>query len=132
MRLGKPAAVLVLIATAVPLAYLVFFLATMLTALLAGPESSPLGERFVVVLFVLHFSCMLWLVGLIVFYLAFLFKTEAVPADKKALWAVVLFLGNMLAMPVFWYLYMWRPLRHSPGLQSLQAAPGGAAGRPRE
>jgi hypothetical protein len=23
------------------------------------------------------------------------------------LWAVVLFLGNMIAMPVFFYLYIW-------------------------
>jgi hypothetical protein len=31
-----------------------------------------------------------------------------VPNDKKALWAAVLFFGNMVALPVYWYLYIWR------------------------
>jgi hypothetical protein len=45
--------------------------------------------------------------GLIAFYILFLFKTDRVPQDKKALWAAVLLLGNMLAMPVFFFLYVW-------------------------
>jgi hypothetical protein len=35
------------------------------------------------------------------------FRTDRVPADKKALWAVVLFLGNFFAMPFYWYFYIW-------------------------
>ncbi len=46
-------------------------------------------------------------VALLVFYIVHVFRTDRVPADKKALWAVVLFLGNFLAMPVYWYLYVW-------------------------
>jgi hypothetical protein len=45
--------------------------------------------------------------GLIAFYIVFLFKTDRVPQDKKALWAAVIFLGNMVAMPVFFYFYVW-------------------------
>ncbi len=41
----------------------------------------------------------------------YLFKTDVVPQDKKALWAVVLFLGNMISMPIFWYLYIWTKLK---------------------
>ena len=37
-------------------------------------------------------------------YVTFLFKMERVPQDQKALWAAVLFLGNMIAMPVFFHL----------------------------
>lgn len=44
---------------------------------------------------------------LIASYITFLFKTERVASDKKALWAVVLFLGHIIAMPIFWYLYVW-------------------------
>jgi hypothetical protein len=51
------------------------------------------------------------LVGvLLVSYIVYLFKTEYVPTDKKALWAVVLFMANMFAMPVFWVLYVWQPI----------------------
>ncbi len=41
------------------------------------------------------------MLGLTVFYIVHVFRTDRVPADKKALWAVVLFLGNLLAMPFY-------------------------------
>ena len=56
------------------------------------------------------------------FYIVFLFKTDRVPQDKKALWAAVLFLGNMLAMPVFFYLYVWPDEWPRKG-QRIEAAP---------
>jgi len=50
-------------------------------------------------------------------YIVYLFKTKHVPKGKKALWAVVLFMGNIFAMPIFWYHYIWKPAseahRHS-------------------
>ena len=46
--------------------------------------------------------------------LIYILSWLAVPQDKKALWAVVIFMGNALAMPVYWYLYIWKPLRHEP------------------
>ena len=61
-------------------------------------------------IFRLHLGTMLLIFVLIASYITYLFKTENVPKDKKALWAVVLFMGNMLAMPIFWFLYVWRPL----------------------
>jgi hypothetical protein len=36
------------------------------------------------------------------------FRNERVNNDKKVLWAVVLFMGGMIAMPIYWYLYIWR------------------------
>lgn len=60
-------------------------------------------------IFRLHLGTMLLIFGLIVSYIVYLFKTEYVSKDKKALWAVVLFMGNVLAMPIFWFLYVWRP-----------------------
>jgi hypothetical protein len=52
-----------------------------------------------------------WL--LVASYVIYVFKTRHVPSDKKALWAAVLFFGNIFAMPVFWFLYVWRPLQPS-------------------
>ncbi len=53
---------------------------------------------------------LLWLltVGLTIFYIINVFKNDRVEKDKKALWAVVIFMGNIMAMPVYWYLYIWR------------------------
>ena len=47
------------------------------------------------------------IVGLLVFYITHLFRTDSVANDKKALWAIVLFLGNVIAMVVYWFLYIW-------------------------
>jgi hypothetical protein len=45
--------------------------------------------------------------GLLTFYMVYLFRTDRIGQDKKALWAVALFLGNLIAMPVFFVLYIW-------------------------
>jgi hypothetical protein len=51
---------------------------------------------------------MLWIFILLGIYVVNVFKNDHVSKDKKALWAVVLFLGNVIAMPVYWYLYIWK------------------------
>lgn len=55
----------------------------------------------------LHFSTMVWICVLVLIYILNVFRNERVASDKKNLWAVVLFLGNVVAMPVYWYLYIW-------------------------
>ena len=59
------------------------------------------------VLFALHIFTMLLIMGLSIFYIVDVFKNNRVDKDKKALWAIVIFLGNMIAMPIYWYLYIW-------------------------
>ncbi|MHC4281870.1 MAG: hypothetical protein ACYSWZ_02690 [Planctomycetota bacterium] len=56
--------------------------------------------------FKFHFLSSLNFLGLWVFYIVYLFKTDRVPKDKKALWAAVILLGHMFAVPVFWYFYV--------------------------
>jgi energy-coupling factor transporter transmembrane protein EcfT len=50
----------------------------------------------------------LLLVGLWVFYIIYLFRTRNIPKEKKGLWLAVLFFANILAMPFFWYVYVWK------------------------
>jgi hypothetical protein len=56
--------------------------------------------------FKFHFLSSLNFLGLWIFYIVYLFKTDRVPRDKKALWAAVIFLGHMFAVPIFWYFYV--------------------------
>jgi len=106
MRLSKPVAVLVLLATLLPVAHIAFFLVTVVSAVLGGLRGEQ-GETWFKVLFVLHALCILWIWALLAFYLVFLFKSDTIPKDQKVLWAVVLFFANVLAMPIFWYLFVW-------------------------
>jgi hypothetical protein len=126
MRLSKPVALLVLGATLLPLAHLVFFFVTILVAL-AGGLWGESGAAWFTALFVVHFLCIVWIWALLAFYLVFLFRSDAVPKDQKVLWAVVLFFGNMFAMPVFWFLYIWRPV--TAGVPRAPAEPVAAADR---
>lgn len=59
--------------------------------------------------FFVHILTTVEVFALMIFYIVYLFKTDRVPQDKKALWAVVIFLGHVIAIPVFWYLYIRRP-----------------------
>jgi hypothetical protein len=56
----------------------------------------------------LNVIAVLWCLCMPIFYVVYLFKTDRVPVEQKALWATVIILGHMLAMPVFWYLHVWR------------------------
>jgi hypothetical protein len=62
--------------------------------------------------------------ALMAFYIVNVFRNDRVDKDKKALWAVVLFMGNMIAMPIYWYLYIWReaPAVDSPAPSVLKGA----------
>ena len=68
-------------------------------------EGPPMAFQ---ILFAVHFFTIMYTFALVGFYIYYLFKTDRVPKDKKALWAVVIFLGNMFAMPVFWFFYIWK------------------------
>ncbi|MHA1567936.1 MAG: hypothetical protein ACTSXZ_00575 [Alphaproteobacteria bacterium] len=102
----------VLLVTLAPLAYMFIFMAFILGMILFGasgslkPPNEPPFWFFAII--PLHLLSMVWITGLVIGYLVHLFKTSHVPQDKKALWAVVLFLGNMFAMPVYWYFYIWQ------------------------
>ena len=104
MRLSRPIQLLVGAATLLPIVYMVYFFVAMSSSIATrhgGPDDFDL-------LFRLHLGTMLLIFALLIFYIVYLFRTTRVSQDKKALWAVVLFMGNMFAMPVFWFLYVWR------------------------
>ena len=113
MVLSRPIKIVVGILTAWPVLYIFLFFAFIAGTIFwisrsasGGGHSSGPPVAFLL-LFAAHFATILLMFALIAFYNVFLFKTDRVPQDKKALWAAVLFLGNMLAMPVFFYLYVW-------------------------
>jgi len=49
---------------------------------------------------------------------------DLIDKDKKVLWAVVIFMGSMIAMPIYWYLYIWKqaPAGGLPSHASLGSA----------
>lgn len=96
-----------------PILYMLLFMGSMfimMITMFTNPPTSNEPPMIMLVLFPLHFLTIFEIFALLAIYLYYLFKTDVVPQDKKALWAVVLFLGNMISMPIFWYLYVWKKL----------------------
>ena len=60
------------------------------------------------IIFILHFFTIFMSMGLLIYYVINIFKNDRVKSDQKALWAIILFVGNMIAMPVYFYLFIWK------------------------
>src|SRR5262245_16588551 len=108
MSKGKAIALAVL--TSWPIAYIVLFICTAFVMILSdgtggGQSTMSPVERIILPL---HFLTMLVMLALLVVYGSDVFKTDRISQDKKPLWVVVLFLGNVIAMPVYWYVYIWK------------------------
>ncbi len=91
---------------------MIFFFVVIFSSIFFMPsdgssEGGALPILFMVI-FPLHLLTMLLIMGLTVFYIVNVFRNDRVDKDKKVLWAVVIFMGNMIAMPIYWYLYIWR------------------------
>lgn len=96
------------LATLWPCAYMVLFFLFIFSTILFAPGSgtgTPIGFATI---FALHLLTMLVIAALTVFYMVNIFKNDRVDKDKKVLWAIAIFLGNMIAMPIYWYLYFWK------------------------
>lgn len=108
----KSKALLLGACTAWPIIYMFLFMGVVFSQVFfvgmanqAPQEQMPVMMK---IIFPLHFLTMIWIFVLLAVYIRHIFKTDTVPQDKKALWAVVIFCGNMIAMPVYWYLYIWK------------------------
>ncbi|HEY6871323.1 MAG TPA: hypothetical protein VI298_01220 [Geobacteraceae bacterium] len=102
------------ICTAWPILYMYLFLGTIFSQFImmdfGGKQAAGEMPTIMKIIFPLHFLTMIWIFVPLAVYIRHIFKADAVPQDKKALWAVVIFCGNMIAMPVYWYLYIWKKL----------------------
>ena len=99
-----------------PCIYIFLFMGSIFIMMISAftgntPSSEP--PAIMMVILPLHLFTMFEVFALLTIYLVYLFKTDVVEKDKKALWAVVLFLGNMIAMPIFWYIYIWKKLKEN-------------------
>jgi hypothetical protein len=112
------------LATLWPFFYMIFFFLFVVSAFAFIPGSSGDESRLplsMALILPLHLFTMLMMVALTTIYIVNVFRNDRVEKDKKVLWAVVLFMGNMIAMPIYWYLYIWRegPAGGSPSRPAL-------------
>jgi|SRR5436190_4885669 len=105
-------------ATIWPFVYMLLFMGVAFFAFVAGNNGPSIIWTIIIPL---HLLTMLMIIGLTAFYIVNVFRNERVGKDMKVLWAVVIFMGSIFAMPVYWYLYIWRALPVTPGQSQLEA-----------
>ena len=69
------------------------------------PTLFPIGF---IVLFVVHMFTILLIMALIAFYIVQVVRTDRLDQTMKILWTVLICMVGMGAIPVYWYLYIWR------------------------
>jgi len=121
-NLSKPVKILIGIATIWPPIFMFlfmfgFFFMGFVMPMIVGDLNHMGGphERdfialaaFIIFMALYLFTILLWN-GLMIFYIVHLFMTKRIAeGGTKALWAVLIFLANILVMPVYWYLYIWQ------------------------
>ena len=114
----KGSKILLAAATIWPFLYFLLFMGVFVLSFIARDNGPGLIWAIIIPL---HLLTMLLIVGLIAFYIVNIFRNDRVNKDMKVLWAVVIFMGNVFAMTVYWYLYIWRALPASSGQPQLGA-----------
>ena len=108
----KVKAVILCIFTLIPIRYIIFFISVFFHMFLNTVNSTNTESSINLfkIILPLHLSTMILVIVLLVIYIVNVFKNDTIESDKKALWAIVLFFGNMISMIVYWILHIWKPL----------------------
>lgn len=70
------------------------------------PEISEIPVGFIIAFGLNLFSTLLFFVLLIIFLINVL-GNDRVEKEKKIIWALLIIFGSIVAMPVYWYLFIW-------------------------
>ena len=110
MHLPRILKVVLGLLTAVPAVYVVLFAVMLARMVLWGATGDPRARTTPVPmtdLMWVHLAVMVLLIGLETFYLLYLFRTDRVPPDQRAKWAVALLVVNVAALPLFFFFHVW-------------------------
>ena len=69
------------------------------------PLAFPIG---IVAFFAAHMLTILLIMGLMPLYIILAVKSDRLDQTTRIVWVVLLCMMGMFAMPVYWYLYIWR------------------------
>ncbi len=98
------------ILTFLPIIYIIFFVLFIIFNLIFSFEgkSFKLGlEKYFITVFLLHFLTMFIVFSLFIVYLMNIIKNERLDQTHKLLWAILIFVGNIIAMVAYFFIYIF-------------------------
>lgn len=87
-----------------PVIYIFLFFGFFFLTMIGGGDSEIMF-RF---MFTMHLLTMLLMVALLIIYIRDVLKNKMVPETRKTIWVILLLFGNIIAMPFYWYEYIWK------------------------
>jgi len=69
---------------------------------------SPMFPIGMIILFSAHIVTMFLIMGLMPLYIILAVKSDRLDQSARIIWVVLMCMLGMFAMPVYWYLYIWR------------------------
>lgn len=108
-RPSRPVTILLGFATIWPLLYIVSFFG-FIFFLFARATAAPQPQAFDAFryVFALHVLTMILMFALTIVYIVHAYRTDQIAEDRRMIWIVILFFGNLIAFPIYWYLYLWK------------------------
>lgn len=105
-HLSKKTGIAIGILTFLPPFYmLASFIGFAFVITLSGPKPDP---RWFIAFMAAHLLVMLLMLGLLIFYVAHIVTNVQLTSDHKILWIVLLFFAGIIAMPIYWFLFILR------------------------
>ncbi len=104
-------------ATAWPIIYMFVFIVTIFSTMRGAFNGGGFEEPSLMPIFVLHMFTALETLVLLVFYVVHAIRNERLDQNTRLLWAILLFVGNMVAMPIYYIMNIW-PTHAEPARQA--------------
>ena len=109
-----------LLLTLAPIAYMAGFLIFWISFLLPLRATTWLdSDEFPIALFAVHCAVALFSMALAGWYIFAAVNNPRLDSTMKIIWVLVLLQFNVFAMPIYWYIYIWR----QPPTQPASAIP---------
>jgi prolipoprotein diacylglyceryltransferase len=86
--------------------FFVIFLTSFLQA--TGKPANPGIFNLFPILFVFYGLTIILMVGLPIFYIMHIMKNNFDTPELRIIWVILVLMGGIVAMPIYFYLYIWR------------------------
>lgn len=103
MKIPRALKLLLLVVTMWPLVYSILAVTFILDVMIRSGPSAIRQE-----LFVLHIITVGAAIALIVAYGFHLYKNDRLTGNAKMIWLVGIVFGSFVAMPLYWWKYIWK------------------------
>ncbi|HDS08669.1 MAG TPA: hypothetical protein ENN73_00450, partial [Firmicutes bacterium] len=98
-----------------PVIYIFVFILVAMIIVLIGIFTGGDEERFMpflvggsIILMMFHFATIIVIWVMIIIYIIKVINNPDFEQANKVIWCLLIFFASIIAMPIYWYLYIWK------------------------